>query len=117
MKLILNTPLKGLNGRPLRFQTAQTAHTPSQLEQPVTEQLTLAHVLLRTLSQQTTDTDSQALAIYTLCQAINNNLNETPGTQIEVSDTDYATIITVIAQQPVIIKAPFLQMVTDNNPS
>ena len=115
MNLILNTPLIGLNGRPLRFQTAQIAHTPSHLEQPVTAPMSLGEVLLRALSQQATNTDADALAILTLCESINTNLQAAEGTLLVVSDTDYSTIYAVMAEQPAIIKARFLQMVAANN--
>jgi hypothetical protein len=115
MNLLLNTPILGLNGRALRFQTAQTAHTPSHLEQPVTGHLSFGELLLRTLTQKATDTDADALAILTLCESINANLQAAEGTLLVVTDADYATIKAVVALQPAIIKARFLQMVAANN--
>ncbi|MDR3706647.1 MAG: hypothetical protein P4L28_12170 [Paludibacteraceae bacterium] len=117
MNLILNIPILGLNGRALRFQTAQIAHTPSHLEQPVTATLSFGQVLLRTLTQKATDTDADALAILTLCESINSNLQAAEGTPLVVTDTDYSIIVAVMAKQPAIIKARFLQMVAANNAS
>lgn len=115
MNLVLNTPILGLNDRPIRFQTAQTAHTGSRLEQPVTAPMSLGEVLLRTLTQQTTATDAEALSIFTLCENINSNLQQPENTVLQVPDADYATIKAVIDLQPAIIKARFLQMVAANN--
>lgn len=115
MDLILNTPILGLNSRPLRFQTAQTAHTPTLLEQPVTAPLSFGELLLRTLSQKTTSTDDEATTLYTLCQTINTNLLAAEGTVLTVSDSDYTLIKAVIDQQPVVVKARFIEMVNAKN--
>jgi len=115
-KVILNDVILGLNGetvtensQPVMGQNGQM--TMNQIPQK------FGKAILAALLRIQTATDAETEAKFNLATQINDNLKLNAPTVIELADEDFAFVQGVMARQPLLIKARFLEMVEAQNPA
>ena len=112
-KVILNVPLKDLNGSVLveGVKTVDVDGVKTQI--PVS--VTYGSKAVKSLGYVRTETDEDALALLALAKKINDTLLTVEPVELSLEDSEFSKVNEVISREPMIIKGQFLQMVAELN--
>ena len=110
-KLVLNAPISGLNGEPLVDYTGRYVQDDNGNQVPEMVNIKFGKIALDAIIRMGSQTDEDALALFNLAEKLNENLKLTEPTAIELTQFELDTVKSIIDNQPVIIKARFLQII------
>ncbi len=114
-KVILNAPILGLKGEIIVDFTGNSLLNEKGESVPETTEVKFGKIALDTIVRSGTETDEQALLALSLAEKLQANLELKEPTEMELTNEEYQWVYGAIIQQPVIIKARFLQMVENLN--
>ncbi len=114
-KVILNAPILGLKGEKVVDHTGNYILNDEGQNVPEVVEVKFGKLALDGIVRSGTENDEQALLAFSLAEKLQANLEQKKPTEMELTDDEFQWVYGVITQQPVIVKARFLQMVTNLN--
>lgn len=122
-KVILNAVILDLEGAVITAGTQRVAIDGNgqvikdAQGQPIREQkpMTFGKIALDALVRATTKDDAEAKDKFALANQINDNLKLVAPAELQLEDADYDFVAGIIARQPLIVKARFIEMVEAQN--
>ena len=110
-KVILNNTILGLNNEPVVDYTGKYVVDDKGNQVPETAKVKFGQIALDAIIRMGSQTDEDALALFNLAEKLNENLKLTEPTAIELTQFELDTVKSIMDNQPVIIKARFLQII------
>ena len=114
--VILNGLILGLNGETVTEQGRPVVGENGQ-QQVSNIPIKFGKAVLAALLRTQTKDDADVAAKFALANQINDNLKLSSPTVIELNDDDFDFVKKVMARQPLLVAARFLDMVADQNPA
>ncbi len=111
----MNAPILGLKGEKVVDHTGNYILNKEGENVPEMVELKFGKLALDGIVRSGTENDEQALLAFSLAEKLQTNLDKKKPTEMELTDDEFQWVYGVITQQPVIIKARFLQMVEELN--
>ncbi len=110
--VLLNGSILGLNNEKLVDYTGRYIMDENGNQVPETNEIKFGKLALDAIIRMGSENDEQALMLFGLAEKLNENLKLAEPTEMELSQEEFEIVKRVIDNQPVIVKARFLQMVT-----